>query len=112
MQNEYMDVDCTEFTEQAFDVFMKDVYCLAILSLRPAINRDLMTLRMIRENSSIPIIVLSQKLSLSEKSALFHAGANVCLEKPIDVTLCAVQACSLIQLYLDAKDEIIAKDIH
>jgi DNA-binding response OmpR family regulator len=40
---------------------------------------------------------------VSEKVALFHAGANACLEEPVDATLCAAQACSLIQLYWDAK---------
>lgn len=105
MKNDCVDVNCTQFVEKAFDILMTSEYCLVALSLRPNISRDMTLLRMMRESKSIPIMALTQKLSLSEKIALFHAGANVCLEKPIDAALCAAQACSLIQLYLNARED-------
>ena len=105
MQNDCVNVICTQFIEKALEIFTKNEYCLVIISIQPTISRDMSMLRMIRESKSVPIIVLTQNLSLSEKIALFHAGANVCLEKPIDVTLCAAQACSLIHLYLNAKED-------
>lgn len=101
MKNDCVDVNCTQFVEKAFDILMTSEYCLVALSLRPNVSRDMTLLRMMRESKSIPIMALTQKLSLSEKIALFHAGANVCLEKPID----AAQACSLIQLYLNARED-------
>ncbi len=105
MQNDCVNVICTQFIEKALEIFTKNEYCLVIISIQSTISRDMSMLRMIRESKSVPIIVLTQNLSLSEKIALFHAGANVCLEKPIDVTLCAAQACSLIHLYLNAKED-------
>lgn len=105
MKNDCVDVNCTQFVEKAFDILMTSEYCLVALSLRPNVSRDMTLLRMMRESKSIPIMALTQKLSLSEKIALFHAGANVCLEKPIDAALCAAQACSLIQLYLNARED-------
>jgi len=105
MKNDCVDVNCTQFVEKAFDILMTSEYCLVALSLRPNVSRDMTLLRMMRESKSIPIMAFTQKLSLSEKIALFHAGANVCLEKPIDATLCAAQACSLIQLYLNARED-------
>lgn len=105
MKNDCVDVNCTQFVEKAFDILMTSEYCLVALSLRPNISRDMTLLRMMRESKSIPIMALTQKLSLSEKIALFHAGANVCLEKPIDAALCAAQACSLIQLFLNARED-------
>ena len=38
----------------------------------------------------------------SEKIAIFHAGANAYIEKPIDVKVCAAQSATLIQLYLES----------
>lgn len=105
MKNDCVDVNCTQFVEKAFDILMASEYCLVVLSLHPNVSRDMTLLRMIRESKSIPIMALTQELSLSDKIALFHAGANVCLEKPIDAALCAAQACSLIQLYLNARED-------
>ena len=84
---------------------MKNEYCLVILSIQPSTSRDMAILRLMRESKSVPIIALTQKLSVSEKITLFHAGANVCLVEPVDIGLCAAQACSLIQLYLDSKKD-------
>ena len=58
---------------------MKNEYCLVILSIQPSTSRDMAILRLMRESKSVPIIALTQKLSVSEKITLFHAGANVCL---------------------------------
>ena len=57
-----------------------------------------------KKTKSIPIIALTLKLSLPEKITLFHAGANTCLEKPVNIELCIAQANSLIHLYLNAKE--------
>ena len=105
MQNDCVDINCTPFTEETLDVFLKNEYGLIILSIQPSTSRDMAILRLMRESKSVPIIALTQKLSVSEKITLFHAGANVCLEESVDIWLCAAQACSLIQLYLDSKKD-------
>nr|WP_277935481.1 response regulator transcription factor [Parablautia muri] len=58
----------------------------------------------------MPIIVITPKLRAAEKVALFHAGANACLERPVDAALCVAQARSLVQLYSDAK--LADKKVH
>lgn len=104
MQNDYIEVNFILSKEKALEYFMKNEYCLVIIFLQPSASRDMEILRMMREIKSIPIMVLTLKLSLPEKITLFHAGANVCLEKPVNLELCIAQANSLIHLYLDAKE--------
>jgi DNA-binding response OmpR family regulator len=42
---------------------------------------------------------------MKAKIAPFHAGANACIEKNIDLSPCIVQASSLIQLYMEARTQ-------
>lgn len=104
LQKDCIEVNFILSKEKAFEYFMKNEYCLAIIFLQPSVNRDMEILRMMREITSIPIIAFTHKLNLSEKIALFHSGVNVCLEKPVNLELCIAQANSLIHLYLDAKE--------
>ncbi len=55
----------------------------------------------------MPILVITSPLESENKVALFRAGANAYIEKPVDITVCAAQSETLIQLYLDS--DIIAK---
>lgn len=104
MQNDYIEVNFILSKENALEYFMKNEYCLVIIFLQPSARRDMAILHMMRETKSIPIIALTLKLGLPEKITLFHAGANACLEKPVNIELCIAQANSLIYLYLDAKE--------
>ncbi len=104
MQNDYIEVNFILSKENALEYFMKNEYCLVIIFLQPSASRDMAILHTMRETKSIPIIALTLKLSLPEKITLFHAGANACLEKPVNIELCIAQANSLIHLYLDAKE--------
>lgn len=103
MQNDYIEVTSILSKEKALESFLGNEYCLVIIFLQPSTGRDMEILRMMREIKSIPIMVLTPKLSLPEKITLYHAGANVCLEKPVNLELCIAQANSLIHLYLDTK---------
>ena len=103
VQSNSTDVSYAMSVKEALNYLLTNEYCLAIIYISLSINDSTVFLRLVRETHLMPIIVIASKLGVSEKVALFHAGANACLEEPVDATLCAAQACSLIQLYWDAK---------
>ena len=53
----------------------------------------------------IPIIVISDHLEADELIDVYHSGANVYMEKPIDTRICAAQAKALIDLYFRTDEE-------
>ena len=103
MKKACTDISYAMSVHEALNLLISSEYCLIIMSISLSVNNDVALLRLMRESYSMPIIVIAPKLGISEKVALFHAGANACLERPVDIVLCMAQACSLIQLYLDAK---------
>ena len=103
MQNDSTDVIYAMSVMKALNYLSSNEYCLVIMPISLPINSDVTFLRIVRETHPMPIIVLTPKLGTEEKVILFHAGANACLEQPMDTLLCIAQAHSLIQLYLDAK---------
>lgn len=110
MQNDNTDVSYAMSVKEALNFLLSNEYCLVIMRISLPINNDVTFLRIVRETHPMPIMVLTPKLGTEEKIILFHAGANACLEQPMDTLLCIAQAHSLIQLYLDAK--IIDKKEH
>lgn len=87
---------------EALSIFAKNEYCLVIMDVQPPVDYALEMLVIMRGAKTTPILLLTPKLTISEKIALFQAGANACLEKPFDLAVCAAQANSLIQLYVEA----------
>lgn len=87
---------------EALSIFAKNEYCLVIMDVQPPVDYALEMLVIMRGAKTTPILLLTPKLTISEKIALFQAGANACLEKPFDLAVCAAQANSLIQLYMEA----------
>ena len=103
MQNDSMDVSYAMSVKEALNLLLSKEYCLVIMSVSVVADNGTEFLRLMRKKHLMPIIAIVPKLGIPEKVALFHAGANACLEQPVDATLCIAQAHSLIQLYLDAK---------
>lgn len=103
MENDSTGVSYTMSVKDSLNFLSAGECCLVIMCISIPINSDIELIRLIREANPMPIIVLAPKLRISEKVACFHAGANACLEQPVDIMLCIAQAHSLIQLYLDAK---------
>lgn len=104
LQSDYMEVDCVSSVAEALEAITRCEYCLVIMSLRLTVADDTDLLRIIRNTKRMPIMVLTEKLAASDKVALFQAGANACMEKPIDSVVCAAQAASLIHLYVKAQE--------
>ncbi len=104
MENDSTDVCCASSPAEALDNFMKQEYCLVIMDV-PLANTDCLDiLRIMRETKHTPILVIAPSMQSEAKVALFRAGANACIEKPMDITVCAAQSATLIQLYLDSSN--------
>lgn len=103
MQSDSMDVSYAMSVREAINALSSNQYCLAIIYIQASVAYDAEILRLIREVSTIPIIAIIPKLSAAKRISLFYAGANVCLEKSVNIKLIIAQADALIQLYSDAK---------
>lgn len=81
------------------------IYSLIIVDIRHLSTNGIEMLCTIRKSHPMPILVLTEKIAAKDKIALFQAGANACLEMPIDLSVCVAQAASLIQLYMEAQEK-------
>lgn len=110
MTNSSTDVSYAISEKEALNYLLSSEYCLVIICITLSVDSNIELLRFVRETYLMPIIVITPKLRAAEKVALFHAGANACLERPVDAALCVAQARSLVQLYSDAK--LADKKVH
>lgn len=92
-------------TSEVLDIISRIRFCLIIMSIQSPIERDVEIIRFVRETQMLPILMIAANLSPTDKVMLFQAGANVCLEKPLDTNVCMAQAFSMIQLYWKAQAE-------
>ena len=110
MANSSTEVSYAMSVKEALNYLLSSEYCIVIICISLSVDSSIEFFRLVRETYLMPILVIAPKLRVSEKVALFHAGANACLERPVDAALCAAQARSLIQLYSDAK--LADKKVH
>lgn len=113
MQNDDIDVICVQSDVKALDLFVKQELCLVILDVRHSAEDRIELLHMMRSTKHTPILALIPHLEKEDKIALFHAGADVCLNKTADIDICVTQADALIQVYLEGgaeweRQEVIA----
>lgn len=104
MKDDFTDVRCMESAMEALASYMKEEYCLVILDVQSMDMNSLELLRTMRNAKHTPILALTDPLKSEDIVTLFHAGADACLEKPIDVQICAAQANALIHLYFDTNN--------
>ena len=105
MQNCHASVCCARTEMNALDIFMKQECCLVILDIQPLDKDKMKMLQIMRRTKHTPILALIPPLEKEEKMALFHAGADVCLDDTTDIELCVAQAEALIQIYLETSAE-------
>ena len=101
MQSTYIDVIHTISVLDALETFAIYDCCLIIVDICLSKTNGAEVLSAIRRVKSTPVLSLTESITEGEKVALFGAGANAVLEKPVDKSVCAAQAKSLIQLHLD-----------
>lgn len=103
MLNNSTDVNYAMSVVDALNALSSKEYCIVIIDIQMSVKRSAEIVHLIRETNPLPIMIVTPKLSIQEKILLFYSGVNACLEQPVDITLCVVQAHSLIRLFLDAK---------
>lgn len=85
---------------------MNEPYCLLMVDLQlPGMDKSEMV-RVFSVVKHFPILALTEPLSTNEKVALFHAGIDVFLEKPVDVSVCMAQTETLVELYLKTDEQM------
>lgn len=104
MENDNMTVCCTNSPSEALDSFMKQEHCLVIMDIQLLGISGLDMVRIMREVKHTPILIITPRPDSEEKVALFQAGANAYIEKPVDITVCVAQAIRLIELYESSDD--------
>lgn len=85
-------------TGEALCIFAKRNFCLVIIDIQLPEYNGYEILKILRQAKTIPIMVLSANVNVSERTAILQAGANVYLEKPYDLKELLAQARSLIDL--------------
>lgn len=107
MQKSGMDAHQATSPTEAFTELSQWPYCLVIMDIPFLTKKHFNQIHTMRESITIPILALIAKADEGGKAALFRAGVNACLEKPVDLIVCTAQAESLVQLYLEAQAEDI-----
>ena len=102
IRDEFTDVCYMTSAVETFADCMRQEYSLVILDSRLAMMNDLKLLRTIRKASHTPILVLADFLSPKDKVGLFHAGADACIDKPLNIEVCIAQANALTQRYMES----------
>lgn len=102
MQGDHTDVSCSLSAAEALSSYMGANYCLVILDIRSSDESGMDLLRAIRTIKYTPILALTDSSRTQDKVALFRAGANSFIEKPVNMQICIAQANALIQLYLNS----------
>lgn len=102
LQDDSTDIRCMASPAEALVSYMKQDYSLAILDVQLSDTDSVGMLRAMHSTKHTPILVLTDPLHPQEIVELLHAGADTCMEKPLNMEVCAAQANALIKLYVEA----------
>ena len=102
IQNNCIGVVCVQSDLKALDVFIKQEWCLVILDIQLLNKAKMEMLHIMHSTKQTPILTLIPPLEKEEKIALFHAGADECLDKATDIEISVAQAKALIRVYFAA----------
>lgn len=100
-QDSSTNVECVTSAVEALSHFFLQKYCLVIADYSSDEIYNSEIISAMRKAKHVPIIVVTAHLNPTEKVELFHAGADSCIEKPVEIEVLAAQAEALIQLYVD-----------
>lgn len=102
MQDNLTDICCMTSAMAALASYMEQEYSLVILDIQLSDVNSFELLRTMHHAKHTPILVLYEYSKTDERTAALQAGADACLEKPLNLEACVAQANALIQLYLTA----------
>lgn len=100
LERQTTEVHCAASVSEALDCAVKGIYGLLIIDLQVSDMDKAEMVRIFRVASHVPILVLAEPLEADERIALFRAGADSLIEKPINAEVCAAQANALVGLAL------------
>ena len=100
------EVHCAASVSDALARAAKGAYCLLIIDLQLSVMDKAEMIRIFRVTNHTPILALSESLEPAEKIALFRAGADSLIEKPISAEVCAAQANALVGLAQKYDEEL------
>lgn len=105
LENNTTEVHCISSISAAVGHMMKTEYSLIILDLQLSDMDKSEMIRIIRVMQHIPVMVIGEHIETSEIIALYQAGIEAYMEKPIEADICTAQAEALIGLYLRAAEK-------
>lgn len=103
IQKYSVDIFYTRDSIEKHSQIIKNGYCLTIIDIKDGVTSDLDFLRMIRNTSYTPILVLTDKLTPVKHVELLRVGADVYIEKPINLDICMAQINALTRLCRNAR---------
>ena len=106
LKNNLTEIDLALSVSDALDSYIKHDYCVVILDI-PSIDREFLDMiRVMKREKTVPILALAPANAGDNQLDIFCAGANAVLQKPVDMNMCAAQACALARLYIESKNYI------
>lgn len=105
LESDTTETRCASSISVAVNCIMKAEYSLIMLDLQLSDMDHEEMIRIIRMMQHIPVVVISAHLGSAEIVALYHAGIDVYMEKPIDIDICAAQVHALIALYMRSAEK-------
>lgn len=100
MQDDFTNVYYTTSAVSSLASYMEKEYCLVILDIQLSDTNSMELLQTMRQLKHTPIMALTDPMNPKEVAAIHQAGADACIEKPVNLDICVAQANSLIQLYI------------
>ena len=98
MQDNLTGVSYMTSAIEALNSYIKRDYCLVVLDIQLSNIDNMELLRAMQQSKYTPILALTQSSNIADKVALLHAGADACIDKPVDLEYCVAQANALIRL--------------
>lgn len=93
-----LEVHCIKSMEEVLSAFTKRDYCLSIFELQQLSRESIKIICEMREVKPVPIVAITEAISVEQKIELFQAGVHAYIEKPINPEVCIAQAVALMQL--------------
>lgn len=86
---------------EGLESFLKNPYCLVIMSIDFAETDGLTLLQLMRQAKPVPIFIISSKTSVEATVQSLHYGADDYLHKPFDIEECLARAKAQIRRYTE-----------
>jgi DNA-binding response OmpR family regulator len=101
LEDEETDVHYELSRREGLESFMKYEYCLVIMDFIISEADEITMLETMRHAKPVPILILSERASTSDKIRALKSGADDVLSKPFELEECLARAQALIRRYIE-----------